>query len=715
MSVSNWVMPGPMKRLRALSLLTSTCMILGCSGSSARTDPSEPSPTASVAASASSTLSDEVPTYAVDPVETAMSATGLTTLCDTHLGRARALLGEIKALKGRAPAELSWDDVLGRVDRIVLEISVAAGFSELMSMGHPDEVVREAGKGCRPKATELQTDMMLDADFAGVVRAYAQKKEPLTGTRKRLLDDTLRELRRNGLELAPAGQKRLRELNDELAKLSQAFETNLSDAVLSIEVKPSQLKGLPDEYVKNHPPGPNGRVKLTTDYPDYFPVLEFAEDRGVAKELNKLFDSRAADKNMPLLSKILELRLEKAKLLGYPNWAAYAIEPRMAKTPEAVRDFLKKAADVVREPAKKELAEFRAEWEKLGGKRGAQIPGYDRVYLESRLRQKKYSFDTKELSKYFEVRAVTTGMLSIFEKMYGLRFEENKTAKRWHDDVRALDVKDANGTYRGRVYLDLYPREGKFKHAAMFEIRPGVSSPKGYAPPMSALLCNFPKPGDTPALMSHKEVTTMFHEFGHALHHVLTKQELASYSGTNTARDFVEAPSQMLEEWTYQRETLDLFAKHHETGAKIPTALFEAMQKARSFGRAIATERQISLATLDFEYHYRDTKFDTDQVLADVMKKTQSFGYQPGTHFQATFGHLMGYDAGYYGYQWALSIARDVLTRFAKDGYLNAKTAGEWRAAVLEQGAGEDERALVRRFLGREPNLDAYGRFLAGE
>jgi thimet oligopeptidase len=299
--------------------------------------------------------------------------------------------------------------------------------------------------------------------------------------------------------------------------------------------------------------------------------------------------------------------------------------------------------------------------------------------------------------------------------MYELKFEENKTAKRWHDDVRALDVKNADGSYLGRIYLDLYPRDGKFKHAAMFEIRPGGAGPKGYITPISALVCNFPKPGNTPALMSHSDVTTMFHEFGHALHHVLTKQELVSYSGTNTARDFVEAPSQMLEEWTFQRDTLDLFAKHHETGAKIPAPLFEAMQKARAFGRAVSTERQISLATLDFEYHVRVDKFDTDQVMADVMKRTQSFAYQPGTHFQATFAHLMGYDAGYYGYQWALSLARDVLTRFEKEGYLNPKVAGEWRKAILEQGAGEDERALVKKFLGREPNLDAYGRYLGGK
>ncbi len=706
--------------MKRTSLVCLVLLAIGCGPTSPEPAVGTATSTVTVTATANAppvpkaAWSHNQPTHEVDPVELAMSAEGLTGLCDVHLTRARALIAEIKALKGKPAAELTFDNVLGKVDKIVLEVSIAAGFPELMSMSHPDEKVREAGKICRPKATELRTDMMLDADFAAVVKSYADKKEALTGTKKRLLDETLRDLKRNGLLLPPEGQKRLRALNDELAKLSQEFETNLSDSVLSIEVKPEQLKGLPETFIKNHPPGPNGLVKLTTDYPDYFPVIEFCEDRSVAKALNKLFDSRAADKNMKTLSKVLELRREKAKLLGYKSWAAFAIEPRMAKTPEAVQKFLETAAKEVKAPAQKELAEFRAEWESMpGNKKGAALPTCDRVFLESRLRKKKYAFDTQELSKYFEVTNVTTGMLGIFERMFSVKFEENKTAKKWHEDVRVLDVTEG-GKKVGRIYLDLHPRTGKFKHAAMFEIRPGTKGPNGYVTPISALVCNFPKSGASPGLMSHTEVTTMFHEFGHALHHVLTKEELVSYAGTNTATDFVEAPSQMLEEWTFQRETLDLFAKHHETGAKIPEPLFKAMQKARSFGRALHTERQISLATLDFEYHARDAAFDTDLVMAEVMKKTQSFQYQDGTHFQATFGHLMGYDAGYYGYQWALSLARDVLTRFAKEGYLNPKVAADWRASVLERGAGSDERALVEKFLGRAPTLEAYGRFLSG-
>jgi thimet oligopeptidase len=238
---------------------------------------------------------------------------------------------------------------------------------------------------------------------------------------------------------------------------------------------------------------------------------------------------------------------------------------------------------------------------------------------------------------------------------------------------------------------------------------------------MAVLECNFPKPeaGGPAALMEHGDVVTFFHEFGHVLHHILTQSELASYSGTSTVQDFVEAPSQMFEEWAWSRDVLDRFARHHTTGAKIPDALFEGMRASRSFGRALGTQRQLFLATLDMAYHSRDASqanapFDTTAVVAEVQKANDPFAYVPGTHFQSSFGHLVGYDGGYYGYQWALSLSRDVLTRFKHDGMLNTKTARAWRDEVLSKGGGDDEKAMLTRFLGREPNEDAYVQFLKG-
>jgi thimet oligopeptidase len=656
------------------------------------------------------------PLWQIDPVEEGQTVEGITRLCDDHIGRARELLREIKALKDQPVEALGWDAVMGKVDEISVELGLAAGYPALMAVGHPEQKVREAAKPCEPKVQAFSTDMFLDPDFAAVVKRYAEKGEPLTGVRARLLRETQRDLRRNGLELPAEQQKQLREINDELAKLGQAFETNISDAKLTIKVKPEQLKGLPQSFLDQHKPGADGMVELSTDYPDYFPVISYVEDRTVARDLTEKFDNRAADKNLKVLDRVLELRNQKAKMLGYASWADYAIEPRMAKSAAAVRKFLDTLAKDVKEPAQRELKEFRAEYVRLLGKNAAdKLPNYDRVYLEQKLREKKYGFDAKALSEYFEVAAVTKGLLELTSKLYGVEFQDMPDAPKWHPDVRVLDVND-QGRKLGRIYLDLAPREGKYKHAAMFELRRGMRLQDGsYLKPAAALMCNFPKPGDGPALMQHSEVTTFFHEFGHVLHHVLTRQELATYAGTNTARDFVEAPSQMFEEWAYRRDILDLFARHHKTGDKIPDSLFKALLKSRAFGRALGTQRQISLATLDFEYHSRPWPFSTDEVFSQVMAKTQSFTYLPGTHFQATFGHLMGYDAGYYGYQWALAIARDVLTRFDKEGYMNEKVASSWRKAVLEQGAGEDEAKLVEAFLGRPHDVKAYVAYVKGQ
>ena len=351
----------------------------------------------------------------------------------------------------------------------------------------------------------------------------------------------------------------------------------------------------------------------------------------------------------------------------------------------------------------------------MSNKPSERIPNYERLFLEEKLRAKKYGLDSKELSNYFEVRRVPAGLLDICSKLYSIEFRDVPDAPKWHADVRVLDVY-ADNQNRGRIYLDLYPRDGKYKHAAMFGIRSGRRLADGaYLQPIAALVCNFPQPGDAPALMTHSDVTTYFHEFGHTLHHVLTQQELSSYSGTHTARDFVEAPSQMFEEWCFRREILDLFARHYQTGAPLPDSLFLALQRSRAFGRALATERQISLATLDFEYHSRPWPLDTDAVFREVMDKTQLFSYLPDTHFQATFGHLMEYDAGYYSYQWALAIARDVLTRFEAEGFMNPGVAKSWRTTVLEQGGGEEENKLVEGFLGRPHNLRAYIDYLKGK
>lgn len=647
------------------------------------------------------------------PADVARAREGVVTLCDGSLARASLVLDEVRAMDTKPDAALTWDTTVGGLDRAKIAIRNAGDFPGLLAVSHPDEGVRERAKGCEPKVDKLETGMWLDAALARVVKRYAAKKEALSGPRAKLLAQVLRDFRRNGLELDAKGQARIREINEEITKLGQDFDTNLAASHLSVDATVAQLDGLPKEWLASHKPGADGKVHISTDYPDYFPVLTYAKDRKLALDLYKQFENRAADKNIGVLDKILTLRAEKAKLLGYATWADYVIEPRMAKDAKTVAGFLDGLKKHLAKKADAEMAEFRAAHVKQGGKASDAIPPSDRLYLEDQVRKAKYGLDSKEVSQYFEVRKVKQGILDITSRMYGIKYRTIE-APTWHADIEPMEVTDASGKVLGRFFFDLYPRDGKYKHAAVFSIRDTVKMQDGSRlVPMAAIECNFPRPGGGgPALMSHHDAVTFFHEFGHVLHHVLSESELSSFSGTSVARDFVESPSQMLEEWAWSKETLDLFAVHHETGKPMPKTLHSAMLRSRGFGRALSTQRQLFLAALDQTYHTRALPFDTTKVLQEVNDAYTPFKYVDGTHFQASFGHLIGYDAGYYGYQWALSIAQDLFTRFKKEGLLNPKTAADYRAAVLAMGSSDDEAKLVAKFLGRAPSDAAYKAFL---
>ena len=638
---------------------------------------------------------------------------GIVRLCEESLARATATLGEVRAMDSKPDAELTWDSTVGGLDRARIAIRNAGDFPGLMAVAHPDEGVRDRAKKCEPNVDKLETSLWLDAALARVVKRYASKKEVLPTARARLLANVLRDFRRNGLELDFKGQIRVRAINDDLTKLGQDFDTNLAASHLFVDATPAQLEGLPKEWLASHKPEADGKIRISTDYPDYFPVLTYAKDRQLALELYKKFENRAADTNLAVLDRILALRAEKAKLLGYATWADYVLEPRMAKDAKTVATFLEGLKKHLAKKGDVEIGEFRAAHAKLGGKVTDAIPPSDRLYLEDQLRKSKYGLDSKEVSQYFEVRKVKEGLLAITSKMYGIKYRP-AALPTWHGDVEPMEVVDASGKVLGRFYFDLYPREGKYKHAAVFSIRDTVKLPDGSRlVPMAAIECNFPKPGNGgAALMSHQDAVTFFHEFGHVLHHLLSEAELSSFAGTSVARDFVESPSQMLEEWAWAKETLDLFAVHHETGKPMPRPLHAAMLRSRGFGRALATQRQLFLAALDQTYHTRPLPFDTTKVLQEVNDAYTPFKFVEGTHFQASFGHLIGYDAGYYGYQWALSIAQDLFTRFKKEGLLNPKTAADYRAAVLAMGASDEEARLVSKFLGRAPSDAAYRAFL---
>jgi len=639
-----------------------------------------------------------------DLLAAAANEAGLRELGAAAFAAAAEAVAEIGRLAAAPDAEVTFDAVFGALDRIQHVIRTTRGLGQLLGEVHPDAGVRAAARAGEAGADRLETELYLDPALSAAVKRVAAAG-PLDGPRARLVDQTLQALRRSGLDLPAAEQAELRRLNEQITRVGQRFLANLAEAEGRVEIAPASLDGLPAEYVADHLSRalPNGNVVVNTDSPDLLPFIKYATDRAAARALYAALDDRAAAENVPLLERLLALRERKARLLGYATWADYAIEPRMAKEVGAVRRFLETVRDAVQAPARAELERFRDMHVALGGRRDDPLYPPDRYYLEERERAARYGYDSRELSRYFEVTAVRDGLFALSARLFGLAYRRVDDAVLWHADVEAYDVWSGDRRI-GRIVLDLYPRAGKFKHAATFEVRPAWR-----APPIGALVCNFPRPGgERPALLTHDEVVVFFHEFGHLLHEILSEAPFAVFAGEAVARDFVEVPSQVFEEWAWRREVLDLFARHHETGERIPDALFESLCRARRVGRALFTEIQLFLATLDLEYHSRPAGFDTTELLRETFAACQPFAFLEGTHYQATFVHLVSYDAGYYGYQWALALAADVVARFEAEGFANRALAGEWRAAVLSRGGSDDEGALIERFLGRKPNPAAY-------
>ena len=647
-----------------------------------------------------------------DPVLRCLTAEGILAQCDESLARAKSLADEIRALEAADEALLTWESTFGKLDLLSQALQESVAIPQLIAVTHPEASVRTAAEGCEPKASSFSTAFYLDDALATVFkRAERTIKEP-TSVQKLFIQETLREYRRNGLELDAAGRSKLTEINETITHLGQTFDKNLAEAVGAIEIKPEQLDGLPASFRDNHPAGENGLVRITTNYPDLVPFMRYAKDRQAARELTTLAQNRAADKNLTLLDELIALRKQKATLLGYQTWADYVVEPRMAKTSANVRTFLNDLHEKLRPLAQKEFVRFQDMNEQLFGQR-EPVASSDASYLEDHICQADFSFDSQKLSEYFEIKAVQQGIFDVASRLYHISFKP-VDATRWHTDVEVYEVTDIEtGALLGRAHIDLYPRDDKYKHAGVFPMRDTRRKEDGSREiPFAALVCNFPKPGVSPSLLSHGEVTTFFHEFGHLLHCLLSQSELLSYAGTKVAWDFVEAPSQMFEAWAWDRQTLDLFAKHHTTGELIPQDLFEAMTKARLFGEATDTNRQLYFASYDQACHTREPGFSTDALIEELYPLFSSFTRIPNTHFQASFGHLVGYDAAYYSYQWALSIAFDLLTRFKSEGMLNEKTAKDYRETILAKGGTVEASKLVEQFLGRPTTPDAYAAFL---
>lgn len=623
-----------------------------------------------------------------------------TEECLAGLEQAKALRPKVIAAKAR-----TIEGTLVPYNQLLVAASSTNALAGLMSEVHPEEAIRDAARECEQEVSRFYSDLALDRAMYDALAAVDVSQADLQT--RRFLEHTLRDYRRAGVDKSPAIRERLKQIDEELTRLGQHFSKNISEDVRAVEIKdPARLAGLPQDFRDAHAPGDKGTIRITTDYPDYNPFMTYADDDELRRELYVKFRSRGDQANEQVLHDILALRKEKATLLGYANWADYITADKMIGSGDRAAGFLEKVWKLARPRAEEDYAELLRQLKTV--EPGATtVADWQKVWLENLVKKQRYEVDASEVRQYFPYQRVLAGLLEITSEIYDITYAKVGEPA-WHPSVLVYDV--VRGTTRlGRIYLDMHPREGKYKHAAQFPLKDGV---RGVQLPEGVLVCNFPE--GQPALMEHDDVVTMFHEFGHLMHHVLGgHQPWITQSGVATEWDFVEAPSQMFEEWAWTHETLARFARHHETGEVIPAELVDKMRQADKFGLGTATVQQIFYAAISLAFHRADP--DTLDQLAEVkrlQKHYTPFAYVPGTKFHTSFGHLVGYSAMYYTYQWSLVIAKDLLTPFERAGLMATDVTRAYRDKVLVPGGSRDAAELVRDFLGREYDFAAYERYL---
>lgn len=599
--------------------------------------------------------------------------------------------------------------VLSFYDNACLELANAAARMSLAKSVHPDAAMRETAETCEQKIEALNVELSLDGKvYAALKQVDVSTEDAAT---QKWMEKTLLEFRRSGVDRDEATRTKVKKLNEELVKLGQEFNKNIRDDVRTVAFKPQDLKGLPEDYLKGHPATKEGKVLITSNYPDYFPFMMYAESAAARKELWTAYRQRGFPKNEAILETLLKKRHELATLLGYPHWAAYNTENKMVRSAEAATEFIDKVNQAAWEQAKADSAALLLRKKKHAPK-ATSVEPWEHDFLEDKLKNEKFGFDSQALRPYFEFERVLAGVLDLNHRLFGVEFQRVLDAQVWHPEVQTYDVWEGQQLL-GRIHLDMHPREGKYKHAAMFDLTEGQA---GKLLPEGVLVCNFPKSTpDAPGLMQHSEVETLFHEFGHLMHHIFGgHQKWATISGIRTEWDFVEVPSMLLQEWASDPATLQSFAKHYQTQEAIPANLLEKLQASREFGKGTHTRRQMFLSAVSLEFHKRTPPFNTTQVFKELQPQFEPFRreYVEGTHFHLAFGHLEGYAASYYTYMWSVVIAKDLLSVFEKEGMLNSDTARRLRANVLGPGGSQDAALLVKNFLGRDYNFMAYEKWM---
>lgn len=613
---------------------------------------------------------------------------------------------DVRRMKAVIAASVAGDkaECLLRYDDLLAHVSSVLNPVYLMNETHPDKAVRDASQQAVERLLNFENELRLDESLYLALKSFAETDPDLSPLERRYLEKRMESYLRNGFQLGPEDRARLKRIDDQINQKEILFQKHIADADAHLILLEADLDGLSEDFKRAHRQD-DGGYKITTDYPDYDAVMKLANDESVRKRLYFLYHNRAKEKNLALLDEILRLRRQRSVLLGFPNYATYNLEDVMAKKPENVWRFLRELSQKLRPKA---LFDFQLLRDFAG--QDAER-SWNRTYITNRYKAAHFQLDEEEVRGYFSMDRVFDGILGLAQALYGIRFEEEKGRAVWHPDVRVFSVWDGE-RFIGRFYLDLYPRPNKYSHAACFGLRNGKLKEAGYQTPEAVLVCNFPKPtGTKPSLLSHGDVETVFHEFGHLMHQLLTTAPLSYFSGTSVARDFVEMPSQIMENWAWEKEMLQRFAFHYQTGEVIPEALIDKLLAVKHLNSGLNAQQQLFYAALDMTFHDGFVPAgpdDTTRVLHEVQRDYTLFPTVAGTYMHTNFSHLTGYAAGYYGYMWSKVYAEDMYSIFEQNGIFNPETGRRFRDIVLARGDTQEPMELILEFLGREPKMDAF-------
>ncbi len=636
-----------------------------------------------------------------------VTAKSVADVTAAGLAAANDIVESIVAATESTPAA-----ILQPLDDVTALLTVTYGQGAFMARVHPDEEVRAAGATAEETISKWRVDLVSRRDLYEAVRDFAAAGPDVDPAQRRLLDFWLRDFRRAGHELEAAARNRLTEMRARLVELEVEFQKNIDAYEDGIEATPQDLAGLSEGLMDRLDQGSrDGTLRVTLDYPQYFPFMQQAERRDLRQELQTKFYNQAVDANRPLLAEAVALRGGMAELLGHPTWAHYAMEPKMAD-PESVDKMYADLVPRVTDKAKGELRELTDLAEADGAER---LESWDWSFYDNRQRVTDYGIDAEEVAAYFPLEQVFSGMFDITGEVFGLSYHRLDDVATWHPEVRVYEIRDRNsGNPLAVFYADLFPRQGKFGHAAAWDLVHGRGDSAGeWTRPVAAIVANFTPPSATrPSLLKHDEVTTLFHEFGHVLHMCLTTARYALFSGANVEWDFVEAPSQIMEHWCWKAEVLQRFAGHYDSGEPIPAVMVDRLVAARDLNIGVKTLRQFFYGLLDLGMHTANGSLDLDALYRSAWEVT-GLPFPEGTFMPAGFGHIMGgYDAGYYGYMWSKVYGDDMFSVFEAEGVLSPDVGSRYRDQVLAPGGSRDAIEHLRAFLGREPNNDAFLEYL---